>query len=65
MKGFEKNVVTYNTTGKAGDCPFCHGTNVIVEEHHFGRRSLSFRCPDCGKGDHFDGAHFDNEIESV
>lgn len=57
MKGWEKNVVLYAETHAAGACPVCGKNNVTVQEHIFGsRHSLTFRCRDCGAGDHFDGA---------
>lgn len=62
MKGWENNVVSFSTDGNAGNCPKCGGKNVTVQEHIFEtRRSLTFRCKDCGAGDHFDG--FMPEVE--
>ena len=55
MNGWLQNLMLYTDTGKAGKCPFCNSDNVVVEEHNFGRKSISFLCDNCKKGDHFDG----------
>lgn len=56
MTGWERNVVTYETDRTVSNCPYCGYEDVEVQEHRNGnRKSLSFFCPKCGKGDHFDG----------
>jgi len=47
-----KNVFSYYDKKEKGECPFCGSKNVELIVHFTG--SLSFRCLNCGKGDHFD-----------
>ncbi len=64
MIGWEKNVVEYYKSKQAGSCPFCESNDVTVQEYqHGGRTSVSFRCNDCKRWDHFDGPIRNNENE--
>lgn len=57
MTGWEKNIVLFAETGKAGLCPNCGSEQVSFEEHiHNNRKSITFHCLSCGSSDHFDGA---------
>ena len=56
MKGWEKNALLLAEKQEKGTCPKCGSVNVDVQEHRNGTRySVTFRCMDCGSGDHFDG----------
>ncbi|MDO4301244.1 MAG: hypothetical protein Q4D26_07640 [Clostridia bacterium] len=48
-------LIEYMKTNKAGKCPICGSLNFKVEEFNYGRRSISFKCSDCGVIRHFDG----------
>lgn len=56
MKGWERNVISYNERSDPGLCPRCGSNNIEVAEFTNGsRRSLTFSCKRCGSYDHFDG----------
>ena len=60
MNNWTNNLIQYVKDKTPGTCPICGSTDVEVEEHVYGRKSISFKCKTCGKGDHFDGC-FVNE----
>lgn len=49
------NLIEYEQNGQSGKCPFCNSSDIEVIETDNIRRSISFKCLKCGKGDHFDG----------
>ena len=55
MTGWLNNLLEYEKNKKSGSCPYCNSQDVEVIEMNHGRRSVSFRCRSCKKGDHFDG----------
>lgn len=60
--GWTDNLLSYLKTGDCGRCPKCGGGNVVVQTHDGKiRTSLSFFCPDCHSGDHFDGTTKDTD----
>lgn len=60
MTGWLNNFLEYEKSKKSGSCPFCNSHKVEVTETNHGRRSVSFRCLECKKGDHFDGTINEN-----
>jgi len=64
MRGFQRNVIILNKTGKPGLCPFCASANVKAEEYYYKRddesgmdgSSVSFACSDCKNATHYDGS---------
>lgn len=57
MSDWVKNLIEYNETRSAGNCPMCGSSKVKVEEMNIGRKSLTFVCESCGESEHFDGIH--------
>lgn len=57
MKSWIDNFLQYENNKNPGKCPCCGSSNVDVEELFWGRRSVTFKCKQCGKGDHFDGIY--------
>ena len=56
MKGWEINALRFAEEHDKGTCPKCGSSNIEVQEFRNGRRhSITFRCLDCGSGDHLDG----------
>lgn len=55
LKNWTDNLISYVKDKNPGKCPICGSTDVEVEECEYGRKSISFKCRKCKKGDHFDG----------
>lgn len=55
MMDWTNNLIQYVKDNTPGKCPSCGSTDVDVKEYEKGRKSISFKCRTCGKGDHFDG----------
>ena len=55
MSKWIKNIISYMDNKTIEKCPYCSGVNVDVLEHKGKRKSITFRCKDCGKSEHFDG----------
>lgn len=55
MKGWINNLLNYEKTGKAGECPYCNSRSVKIETHGAKRKSVTFTCLQCRKSEHFDG----------
>lgn len=54
MKSWIDNLQQYEKNKNTGICPKCGSSDICVEELHYGRKSISFKCNACGSGDHFD-----------
>lgn len=56
MKDWTKNLISYMKNGDKGECPFCESVNIGVENIDTAeRKSLLFKCFDCGKSEFFSG----------
>lgn len=58
MKNWVNNLISYKKNNDKGKCPFCGSKNISVENINSQyRKSLLFKCLDCGKSEFFSGVY--------
>lgn len=58
MIDWTKNLISYEKNNDKGKCPFCDSKNISVEHIDTEtRKSLLFKCLDCGKSEFFCGTY--------